>query len=81
MKKINSKKLLTARSKYENEIQNLERELSDFIDFDFSIFHQASDGLVILRADTIENTPLDVCISIINEKGMLSYEDYKKNSI
>ena len=74
--KIKISKLINAKSKYDSELGDVESQLSKFIDFDFSVFYQPSDGFVILAVETCQNAPLSVCIEIINEKGRLTYSDY-----
>lgn len=70
------KKLERARFSYLGVVSQVEHKLSDNIDFDFSIFWQESDGFVIVHTDSSDNAPLDDCIEIINDKGVLKYADF-----
>ncbi len=79
--KIKISKLINAKSKYDSELGEVERQLSKYIDFDFSVFYQPSDGFVLLAVESCQNAPLSVCIGIINEKGKLTYSDYSSVTI
>lgn len=74
------KKLRTAQSKYDGVIGSVESELSDRIEFDFSIFWQPSDGFVMLAFDRY-NAPLGCLLQIIKAKGKLTEEDYMNETI
>jgi len=81
MPKLSTKALHKAHGKYQSAIGDLENKLSDYIDFDFSIFYQPSDGFVIVKIDTAHNARLDSCISEIESKGKLTVYDYLNLSI
>jgi hypothetical protein len=70
------KQLNSANGKLSAVIQKIERELSDKIEFeDYSIFYQPSDGFVLEYES--HNAPLSLCLDVIKEKGILSFEDYR----
>lgn len=78
---ISVNKLVKAKEKYDLEILNIENQIRNKVDFVFSILYQESDGFVVLSEETSENARLTICLRVINEKGKLSYEDYKKLTI
>lgn len=79
--KISTKKLIAAKSRYDSEVGALEAKIKDKVGFDFSIFHQPSDGFVILNYEKSSNAPLSMCLSVIERTGFLSSDDHTKNSI
>lgn len=79
MKKQIIKSLNIAQRNYERVIEMQRVRLSRFVEFEFSIFYQMSDGWVM--ESNAHNAPLGSCIDIIREKGYLNYEDYLKVSI
>ena len=74
------KKLQNAQSKYEGVIGSVEDEISDKVEFDFSIFWQPSDGFVMVAFDRY-NAPLWKVLKIIKTKGKLTEEDYMGETI
>ena len=74
------KELLNAQSKYEGVIGSVAEEISDKVEFDFSIFWQPSDGFVMLAFDRY-NAPLSRLLQIIKIKGKLTEEDYMDETI
>jgi len=74
-------KLIDNHLKYINEIELLGESLQPFIPFDFTIFHQPSDGFVILNVETMQNSLLKSCIDSIMENGKLTIEEYNSYSI
>ena len=74
------KKLQKEQSKYEGAIGSVEAEISDKVEFDFSIFWQPSDGFVMLAFDRY-NAPLWRLLQIIKTKGKLTEEDYMDETI
>lgn len=74
------KKMITAQNKYDGTICSVERELSDKVEFDFSIFWQPSDGFVFCDNNG-NNSSFINCIEIIKEKGCLSFEDFREAGI
>lgn len=72
------KKALTAKKKYEKTISEIENDLRPLIEFDFSIFSDSLDGIMLLDKETSNNADLSQCLSIIDQKGYLSKEDYSK---
>ena len=72
-------KLEKAHAKYEMERQSMAAMMMEYSDLDLGVEYQPSDGFV-LEFDS-HNTPLDTCIDIIKEKGLLSEEDYFENRI
>lgn len=79
MKKIDAtyKKLLESQEQLEFAIAQIDKQLSPFIRFNFTILHQ-TDGFVVLHEEESDVALLKSCINIIREKGRLSYEDYIK---
>lgn len=76
------KNLRLAHGKYESAIKKMEGAIFGLVQFEFSIFHQQSDGFVILRDfDMGQNAPLDKCIKVIEEKGILTIDDYENLTI
>jgi hypothetical protein len=70
------KKLITAKQKYESEIDSYYKKIEQYVEFDFFIMYQPSDGFVIVHSENSHNAPLSICVGIIEDKGKLSYEDY-----
>ena len=81
MIKLSTKAIQKALGKYDDAVGDLEYKLSEYIDFDFSVMYQPSDGFVIVKIDTAHNAPLSKCISVIESKGKLTVEDYLNLSI
>jgi hypothetical protein len=73
-------RLHTAHSKYTSVIGDAESEISKYVDFDFSIAYQPSDGFVIVD-EYSNNAPLSSCIGLIEETGSLLYKDYLRTRI
>lgn len=71
------KRLKTAHNKYEAQCSYLANILSEKIEFKFFVMYQYSDGFVIVHEEGNHNAPLYSCISTIEEKGFLSFEDYR----
>lgn len=69
------------RTAYEESLNNLERQLKDKVEFDFSIEYMQSDGFCLTNYNTSNTAPLDACIEIIKKKGTLSVEDHDENGI
>lgn len=82
---INPNKLILnlnkAHGKYLSAIGDVEELISDKVEFDFSILFQDSDGFVMLNPDGSYNAPLDKCLEIIKNKGVLTTEDYLNETI
>jgi hypothetical protein len=75
------KELVKAKDQYDAILSHLEKELKSKVAFDFSISHQQSDGFCILYEDLDSDdapklAPLDQCIEIIEDCGILSLSDY-----
>ena len=73
--------VLKTHTDHKIAIDKLESELKNFIDFEFYVAYQPSDGFVILHEEESHNAPLYKCIDIIKEKGMLTYKDYLREAI
>jgi hypothetical protein len=73
--------LIKAHNKYKSEIENLKNKIQEFVDFEFDIFYQPSDGFILLHVENAHNARLDNCIMIIIEKGSLNYDDYLNECI
>lgn len=73
-------KLHNAQCKYDGVVGNVEAEIVDKIDFEFSILHHESDGWVMLAFDD-HNAALEPLLKIIKKKGVLNEDDYMKYSI
>lgn len=74
-------KLAKAQASVNSASENLERELSDAIEFDFSIQHQQSDGNCILKLNSAQLAPLGACILIIERDGKLTEEQFLNHRI
>lgn len=70
------KRLYDARSKYDGVVGSIESELSDYIDFDFSITYHHSDGFAIVAFDNC--APLESCIDVILQSGLLTASSFLK---
>lgn len=77
MKNISLNSVRKAHEKYLSEINKIQTQLKDFVEFEFFIVAQEGDGFVIVHIEETHNAPLEMCISIIKEKGTLTYSDYK----
>ena len=71
-------KLHNHRSKYEKIIRTVEDELREYIDEEFSIIYQSSDGFVlIIETNTIQyNVPLNEVLETIQATGEFCIQDY-----
>lgn len=74
-------KLIRASHKYALESETMEKVLSDKIEFKFQVVFQPNDGFCILNEESADLSRLVDCISIIEQKGVLSYEDFKRKCI
>ncbi|WP_421752910.1 hypothetical protein [Croceimicrobium sp.] len=76
------KKLTTAQERYDSAIEQAEAGLKGKIEFDFFIVYQDSDLCwVVVDSENSDNAPLSDCLAIIDEKGKLTLEDYKRKRI
>ena len=73
-------KLNNAQGKYEGVIGDVEAEIVDKVEFDFSISWQPSDGFVMIAFDSY-NAGLSEVLKVIKEKGKLTEDDYKRHTI
>jgi hypothetical protein len=73
-------KLSKAQLLYNKAIRDVELAIIDKVEFDFHIFHQPSDGFVMLAFED-HNAPMSVLFGIIKEKGVLTKDDYMEYSI
>jgi hypothetical protein len=71
------KKLKKTHNEYEAQCSYMANILSEKIEFEFFVMYQYSDGFVIVHKEDNHNAPLHSCIAIIDEKGFLSFEDYR----
>ena len=71
---------MTAQNKYQSAIGSVEAEISDKVEFEFSIFWQPSDGFV-MGDNEMGNAPISECIKVINKKGCLTHEDFRSECI
>lgn len=69
------KRLYDARSKYDDVIGAIESQLHNYIDFDFSITYQSSDGFVLVSGDS--SATLESCIDVILQSGLLTENVFK----
>jgi hypothetical protein len=74
-------KLIQAKSQLDFFIEKLEIELKDKIDFKFAIVYQESDGWCILKEDCTDLSTLRECIKVIEQKGVLSVDDFDELGI
>jgi len=70
------KKIITAKKKFDKVVLDVELSLIDKVEFEFTIFDQSSDGIMLLDRQTSNNAMLKDCIQVIEEKGVLSMKDY-----
>ncbi len=75
------KKLIKSREKYEFEIDAIYKKIKMYVEFDFFVMYQPSDGFVIVHVDDAHNAPLSRCIGIIEDKAKLTFKDYIKECI
>jgi len=75
------KNLIKSKNKYDSEIDNIYKKLEFFVEFDFFIMYQPSDGFVIVHQENWHNAPLLKCIGIIERYGSLSYDNYLNERI
>lgn len=67
-----------AHLKYEAARGLIEAEFTKYIDFEFSIVYQYSDGHVLLHADSASVAPLNICIDHIKEYRKLSEKEFMR---
>lgn len=65
-----------AKKKYDNELEEVEKQLTGLVDFNFFISHHESDGFVLVHRSGADNARLCDCMSLINKKGKLNEKDY-----
>lgn len=70
------KKLETAKSKYDATIATIEAKLSPFVEFEFTVFYQQTDGFVVLDVERSRNMTIDNAIDTINEDGSLTVNNF-----
>lgn len=79
------KRLYKAKSALDTAIHLMEEKIRPYVDFDFFIDFQASDGFVIVanfhQRFHPDNAPLEYCLEAIAKYGRLSKEEYKMHSI
>ncbi len=73
--KSNLNKLKKAKSVEDALCLRLEQSLSAFVDFEFFVSWQNSDQCYMIVFDR-SNARVSTCIGIIEEKGVLSLDDY-----
>jgi len=78
---ISLKKLIKAKQKYDLEIDTLYKKIQPYVEFDFFIMYQPSDGFVIVHNENSHNAQLSRCVEIIEDKGKLSYDEYLEECI
>ena len=84
MRKI-TEALERSRKSHFNAIIKAENLLKKKVDFDFFISYQETEGFIMVYYDTDRDFPynrlLDRALQVIEHKGILTIEDYKKLSI
>lgn len=69
-------------NRYEFCRMDFARLISEKTDFDVDVIWQASDGFTVLDVESgLYVAPLDICIEIIEEKGILTREDFRDQCI
>lgn len=67
---------------YEGRMDIVHILLARYIDFEWFLQWQPSDGWTIVAGEKgVKVAPLSKCIEIIKDKGVLSFEDYLKFTI
>lgn len=69
-------RLLVSRSKYESSVDSLNAYIARASEGDYFIEYKESDGFVLVNYDLEFVAPLDSCLSIIEQKGTLSFDDF-----
>ena len=69
-------KLIKFHQNYELQCEVLNKILKDKIEFDFFVMYQYSDGFVIVHTQDSHNALLRDCLTIIEKKGFLTFDDY-----
>ena len=83
MRKI-TEALESSRKRHFNDISKAENLLKKKVDFDFFISYRETEGFIMVYYDTDDfpyNRLLDRALQVIEHKGILTIEDYKKLSI
>lgn len=78
-----------AKNELENSFNRYEFCRTDFVrlisektDFEIDIIWQLGDGFTVLDVKSgLYVAPLDICIEIIEEKGILTHEDFMNQCI
>ena len=68
------------QNEFQAQVESLAASISDKVEFEFTIFYQPGDGFVI-EDDKMGDSPLDGCLEIIGEKGVLTHEDFESIGI
>ena len=66
---------------FENHCAILERAIKDKVKFEFSITPVGGDGMVILKYDTANVSPLGQCLEVIKKTGELTIESHNSLGI
>jgi len=74
------KNLLNKLNRAHTRLRDLERQMEEdlqpkVIFTNYSVFFQMSDGCFMLEYNA-QNAPLEVCLEIINKKGVLYLDDF-----
>jgi len=76
------KKMVGAHHKFQTALGAMEQAIADKIPFSFGIIYQPSDGFTLLDIESGRYTaPLSICLALIEEKGILTNEDFRKYCI
>lgn len=69
-------KLKGAHRRYQNVIALANKKLRNKVGFPCFVMYQESDGFVLVDEEDGNNAPLSSCLTVIEQKGFLSLEDY-----
>jgi len=76
------KKLEAAHNKYGEAKDDVLKYISKHADFETYIVYQPGDGFTLLAVESnLLLAPLDICLKIIDEKGVLTFDEFRKNCI
>lgn len=76
MRGFSLKKLVRAKELYDQEIDNVYKQLEPFVRFEFFVMNQQGDGFVIVDKNENHNARVSCCVAIIERDGFLDYDNY-----
>lgn len=71
-------KLTNVEKVWDKEVEAVTEKLAPYIQWEFNVVHQPSDGWMILHVETGQLARINDCLLIIRKEGVLSFNSYDK---